>query len=198
MLQTQPDAGMDIVEKVVLILAGVLLTTLFQFVSSLLTRRSDKSLKHKDQLKLLSSELEDLTRHCIANLQVLKSFDLSKGIPSSLHLQKMKIMESSILFSPDTFQIISSDYTRFINRLRLEIRNINLEIDYLLNYKQRQDFKPEVFQQYTDYLVSKMETTITMLPERLRDLTVVNEAIVDRIKAHKEENAKTLRKIIYD
>ncbi len=185
-------------EKIIFILVGVVVTTAFQFISTLLTKTSDKTLKHKGQLKLLLSELEDLIRHCIANLQVLRSMDLEKGIPSDLHFEKMKVMESSVLFSADTFLIINSQYTRYVNRIKLEIRNINLEIDYLLTYKRKANFELPILEKYIGYLVSKMEITINNLPQRLAELTDIDETVLERIKNHKEENEKTARTIIYE
>tara|TARA_R110002049_G_scaffold295535_3_gene482965 strand:- start:4218 stop:4784 length:567 start_codon:yes stop_codon:yes gene_type:complete len=185
-------------EKIILILIGVAITTVIQFLSAFLTKKADKKLKHTDQLKLLSSELEDLIRHCIANLNVLKSINLNKGIPSNLHFEKMKVMETSILFSPDTYSFISSNHTRYINRIKLEIRNINLEIDYIIKYKQSSNFTVVNFQQYIDYLISKMEVTIKNLPYRLSELTNNKDTFLKIIKSTKSNNKKIAKDIIYE
>lgn len=185
-------------DKIILILVGAVLTTAFQFLSALLTKTSDKKLKHKDQIKLLSSELEDLIRHCIANLEVLKSIDLDKGIPSDMHFEKMKVMESSILFSSDTYIHIESKYTRYIHRLKIEIRNINLEIDSVLQFKKKADFDIKTLKSYIDYLVLKMQATVNNLPNRLADLTDMDESVLERINIHKEENKNSVRRIVYE
>lgn len=183
-------------EKIILILLGVALTTIIQFLSTLITNKTDKKLKHTDQLKLLSSELEDLTRHCIANLNVLKSIDLSKGIPSSLHFEKMKVMETSILFSENTYTFISSKHTRYINRIKLEIRNINLEIDYLIKYTNSNKFSKDRLKQYIDYLTTKMEVTSNNLPYRLSELTSDGENFLKIIKKNNKDIKKETSKVI--
>lgn len=185
-------------EKILLVLAGVVFTSAFQFLSFLLTKSSDKKLRHKDQLKLLSGELEDLIRHCIANLSVLKSMNTEEGVPSNLHFEKMKIMESSILFSADTYLMIDSKFTRYIHRLKTEIRNINLEIDSVLAYKKKEVVNPLTLKKYIDYLISKMETTINNLPGRLNELSNIEYTVLERIDEQKKENNKTIRMIIYE
>lgn len=185
-------------EKIILVFLGVFITTIFQLLSIYLTKKSDKSLKHTEQLKLLTSELEDLIRHCIANLQVLRSIEIEKGIPSMLHFEKLKVMESSLLFSQDTFVFINSKYTRYINRLKLEIRNINLEIDYVIKYSQNDNFNLEIFKQYVDYLIFKMDVTVTNLPDRLSELMKIEKETLNRILEHKDENEKKSRLIIYE
>jgi hypothetical protein len=185
-------------KETLLILLGVVLTSLFQFLTAFITKRSDKRLNHSDQLKLLASEIEDLTRHCAANLHVLKAIDLGKGIPSGIHFEKMKILESSILFAPDTYSIINSKYTRHINRLKLEIRNINAEVQYVINYRKQQHIDTKVFAVYLDYLISKMEFTIDNLPARLADLIKLDHDTLARIKQYKKDDEKIVRKIIYE
>ena len=106
-------------DPVLLVLATVVITTAGQFVTALITRSSERKLKHKDQLKLLLGELEDLIRHCIANLAVLESMKIEEGVPSSMHFEKMKVMESSILFASDTYLFIDTKYTRYIHRLKM-------------------------------------------------------------------------------
>ena len=184
-------------EKVLLIVVGVVITTIFQFFSVLLIKYSEKKLKHKDQLKLLSGELEDLIRHCVANLSILESMKMEEGMPSNMHFEKMKIMESSILFSSDTYFLIDSKYTRYIHRLRIEIRNINLEIDSVIAYKKTEIPNKDILKKYVDYLISKMKTTINNLPNRLSELMIIDKTVLERINKQKEE-AKHTRQIFYE
>lgn len=185
-------------EQFLLILAGVVITSLFQYFSLRLTKSSDKKLQHKDQLKLLSGELEDLIRHCIANRAVLNSIELNLGMPSDMHFQKLKIMESSLLFSPETYQLIDSKYTRYIHRIKMEIRNINVEIDAVIVFKSKPNPDIEILQQYIDYLVIKMQSTIDQLPKRLNEETIIDAAVLDRINQCKSVVETEKRKIIYE
>jgi len=184
-------------EKISLILLGIVLTSVFQFLTALVIKKSDKKLKHAEQLKLLTGEIEDLTRHCVANLVVLKSIDLDKGIPSDLHFEKMKIMDTSLIFSSDTYSFIDSKYTGYINRLKLEIRNINIEIESVIRYKKNNVVDKKILKDHLDYLFAKMNFTINNLPDRLSEFGVLDKKILERITAHKEDNQHKERIIIY-
>lgn len=183
-------------EKILLVFIGILISTAFQLISNYVTKKSDKSIKHTEQLKLLASELEDLIRHCIANSDVLKSIDFNNGIPSMLHFEKMKVMESSLIFSQETFNVIDSKFTRHINRLKLEVRNINIEIDYLIKYRQSNNFQLLIFKEYFEYILQKTNFIKDNLPKRLGELIKVDDQILERIETYKHEVRVT--KIIYD
>lgn len=186
------------IKGIVLILIGAGITSALQFLNTVLTKKSERNLKHSDHLKLLASEIEDLTRHCIVSHQVLNAMDLEKGRPSGFHFEKMKIMESSILFSADTFLFIDSKYTRHLNRLKLEIRNINIEIDYVLKYQQKPNIDIQKLKEYIDYLNSKMEFSIDNLPRRLSELINIDRTFRNRIKVYKEESEGRPKTIIYE
>ncbi|UJP64896.1 hypothetical protein [Mongoliitalea daihaiensis] len=183
-------------EKILLVFLGIFISTVFQLISSYFTKKTDKSLKHTEQLKLLTSELEDLIRHCIANQEVLHAINFEKGVPSMLHFEKMKVMESSLIFSQETFNVIDSKFTRHINRLKLEIRNINLEIDYVIKYRQGDDFQLPVFKEYFEYLLLKTNTIVKNLPSRLGELIKVDDQILKRIEQYRHESR--VKTIIYD
>ncbi|MGY6521499.1 MAG: hypothetical protein ACXIUD_07215 [Mongoliitalea sp.] len=183
-------------EKILLVFLGILISSVFQLISSYVTKKTDKSLKHTEQLKLLTSELEDLIRHCIANLEVLQAIDFEKGVPSMLHFEKMKVMESSLIFSQETFNVIDSKFTRHINRLKLEIRNINIEIDHLIKYRQSDGFQLPIFKEYFEYILQKTNFIKDNLPKRLGELIKVDDQILKRIEQYKHESRIT--KIVYD
>ena len=108
----------------------------------------------------------------------------------------MKIMESSLIFSQETFNVIDSKFTRHINRLKLEIRNINIEIDYVIKYRQSTDFQLPVFKEYFEYLLLKTNTIVNNLPSRLAELIKVDDQILERIEQYKHESR--VKTIIYD
>ncbi|RZK53844.1 MAG: hypothetical protein EOO87_11930, partial [Pedobacter sp.] len=108
----------------------------------------------------------------------------------------MKIVtDSSILFSTDTYAFISSKYTKHINRLRLNIRNINLEIDKIINYMRQDNFESKKLGDYIDYLIKKFELSIGKnLPERL---VILKRTKIDVIIAEaKEIHEKDLESIL--
>ncbi|WP_113653858.1 hypothetical protein [Pedobacter namyangjuensis] len=192
----------NITTIVVAVILTAIATSAGQYAVVFWIRKKEKKLKHKRQLKLLISEIEDLMRHCYINLAILKIIDLEKGKPSDLHFEKMKIItDSSILFSTDTFTFISSKYTKHINRLRLNIRNINLEIDKILSYIHKDDFDSKKLGDYINYLIKKFELSLDRnLPERIATL---KKAKIDVVKKeakdiHEKDLESVVNIILYD
>lgn len=111
-------------------IAGAFLAIITQVVSQWLTKRVETSARQKKEIALLKGEISDIWRHCTANLEIVENIDLERGAPLRIHLEKMKVYESSIIFSENTYRAIHERYAQEIFRLRLMIRNINLEIEF--------------------------------------------------------------------
>lgn len=194
---TSQNNDRNITTIVIAIIFTAIATSAGQYASVFWIRKKEKKLKHKRQLKLLISEMEDLMRHCHINLAILKFIDLEKGKPSDLHFEKMRIVtDSSILFSNDTFAFIKSKYTNHINRLRLNIRNINLEIDKIIQTLHQSNYDAELLRHYIDYLMKKFEISVDKnLPDRLATLKGVK---IETIKAEaKQQNDKDLENVVH-
>ncbi|WP_298534961.1 hypothetical protein [uncultured Algibacter sp.] len=122
------------------------------FILILLDKR-----KKGNELKLLNSEIEDIQRHCKANIKVLDiiSFDNGK-LPSSMHFKKLKVYESSILFSPEMYRSIKVKIAKDLYRFKTEIRNVNIEIDTLLDYlNNNHKIEIAVVEEYIEYIKGK-------------------------------------------
>lgn len=147
------------IEKIVpaIITAGA--TVLGIFIGIFIKPRVDFYLSSRRDLRLLISEFEDMIRHIKANIEVLNQIDLKKGIPAIMHLEKMKIPESSIIFSSDTYRNIHNKHSRLIYELRLIVRNINIEIDSTVFFLQKEETsrkKVRITYAYLEYFKFKM------------------------------------------
>ena len=148
-------------EKVLLIIVTVLLTLL----STLLSAKLNRSIMAGRELKRLIEELADMKRHCYANDEILKQIDLSQGLPSAMHFEKMKIPESSILFSSETFRTIYMKHSRQVYELRLIVRNINIELEETVKYIATDRCKQSVVKEYIDYIKAKTGYIIVRIQE---------------------------------
>lgn len=155
--------------------AYVIVGIIVGYLLRLLYQRYTKKLNSKDQFALLTSELSDLQRHCSANLKVLNEMKLSEGIPSRIHFEKLKIMESTILFSPKVYINISSKHISKIHRTRLEVRNINIEVDYVLSLLKSKTISKKLLTEYIDYLKGKNEHVVMKIKMRLENLKTGKE-----------------------
>lgn len=103
--------------------------------------------------------MEDLLRHFKINLDIYDMMDLSRGKPSSAHFSKCKIDESSLIFNVDTYKSIKPKYLPMFNKVILNYRNGNLEIDaicsYLKNSGDKYDLK--VMKQYVDIMAKERQ-----------------------------------------
>jgi hypothetical protein len=173
---------------------GLLATVLRKYLMSSI----NKGLSHKQRFELIVMELSDLLRHCVANLAVLKSINFEKGIPSIMHFEKMKIPDSAIILSKDSLLIIDKKYTGNISKLKLEIRNINIEIDGLLKYRQKEKFDLNFFKDYIDYLIQKHQITIEInLPNAFRSLIKEDNKVLEII-ANADKSREITKSILYE
>ncbi len=80
---------------------------------------------------LILAEMEYMPIHYGKNLEVIKRLSMSESIsPSLFYLKRLKVYESSIIFSEDTYRKIHNrNLARDIYYLKTHIRNRNVEVD---------------------------------------------------------------------
>ncbi len=100
------------------------------------------------KIEIYHEEIKELTRHLLANLNILKGLDesIERGEVESvgeIHFTNIKIPADSILLSNDPIQNSLCDDLNNIARLKVNIRNINNSADYLerLATKEKFDIK---------------------------------------------------------
>lgn len=138
-----------------------------------------KNSNNTNELQLLFGEMKDIKRHCNANLEVLNKIDLSKGIPSQMHFKKMKVSYYSIICSTETFKAIKPVHANLIYDLKLIIRNIDIEIDTIIQYLADPHYNIKTMLKYILYLKHKFE----YVQDRLA-------YVEDEIKNSKQEEYK--------
>lgn len=130
----------------------------------------ERFVRIKKEQRLLIAELTDIKRHFFANLEILNNIDLNCGIPSSIHFIKMRVNETSLILSPETFRNIHSDYSMLIYRLRTIIVNSNIELDGIVNYIKKDQVDISVLQRYISYIKDKMAYVTSRLTYELDNL----------------------------
>lgn len=146
-----------------------------------------KNSTNANELQLLFGEIKDIKRHCNANLEVLNKIDLSKGIPSQMHFKKMKVSYYSIICSTETFKAMKPVHANLIYDLKLIIRNIDIEIDTIIQYLTDPHYNSKTMLKYILYLKQKFE----YVQDRL---TFIEDEIVK--SEHKEYAGKKRSKYI--
>lgn len=132
-----------------------LVSVICSFCIAIITFFVDKifSIKNKiaeedAKIEIYHEEIKELTRHLLANLNILKGLDesIERGEVKSvgeIHFTNIKIPADSILLSNDPIQNSLCDDLNNIARLKVNIRNINNSADYLerLATKEKFDIK---------------------------------------------------------
>ena len=139
-------------EHIISAFVGALLALFSRSISLWIQRR----IRMVTEQKLVFSELKDVRRHCLSNLDALNRMDLDHGIPSAIHFHKIKILESSILFSPETFRNINVRHSLLIYRLRIVVNNINIDADSIISYLNKDNINKNVLKAYIDYMKEKL------------------------------------------
>ena len=160
------------------------------FLSTSISQWVQRRIRIGIEQKLVVSELMDIRRHCLSNLDAMNRIDLDHGIPSAIHFHKIKIIESSILFSPETFRNINVTHSLLIYRLRIVINNLNIDADAVIHYLNKDEVDQNVLQGYIDYMKEKLAYTSDRLAYELDNISSRSKP---KYKGHKRP-----KYIVYD
>lgn len=147
-------------------LLAFLSTSVAKWVEMLMQRRMRIGIERK----LVMAELMDIRRHCLSNLDALTRIDLELGVPSVIHFRKLKIIESSVLFSSETFRNINTAHSPLIYRLRIVVNNLNVEADAIIEYLSAGKIDQVVLQGYLNYIQEKLAYTNDRLTYELENM----------------------------
>lgn len=143
--------------------------------------------QNRNAIKLV---MEDLLRHFKANLAVYDMIELDKGKPSSVYFSKCKIDETCLVFNVDTYKSIKPAYLPMFNRLRLNYRNGNLEMDAICEYLKKC---------CGEYSVAVMEQYIWIARERQMKLhEKTSEFLLEHYGSYNEIPPGKLQDIVYE
>lgn len=124
------------------------LIAIISFFFNRIVSIKNKIAEEDAKIEIYHEEIKELTRHLLANLNILKGLDesIERGEVKSvgeIHFTNIKIPADSILLSNDPIQNSLCDDLNNIARLKVNIRNINNSADYLerLATKEKFDIK---------------------------------------------------------
>lgn len=140
------------------------------FVTTWVKGKIEKQISHNNERKLLSEELQDVVGHLSNNIKIFNNIDLKFGVPSIHHYKKMIIPVDSIIFSSQTFRTINPKYSKLIYRIRLVIRNYNIDIEAIIEYINKGNCDIEILKQYNRYVIDKNKFTLVRLDQMVTDL----------------------------
>lgn len=121
------------------------------------------------EYKYLVCELEDIVRHLGANITVLEAIAKDGKIPAPMHINKLKIPETSAIFSIETLKLADFRYSSRLYDLRLKLRNLNIEIDDLLAFSNH-CYDPAGFFEIVSYHRDKSQAVRKILAGEVRTL----------------------------
>lgn len=133
----------------------------------------------------LICEYQEIYRHLGKNLEVLESINIDEGVPSILHIKKLKIDDHTTLTDGEIMKHISKEYTAIVYPMTICTRNYNITVECL---EKAIDFKnKELFQQYLEEMKGATNRLQSLIAE-------------DSLKFGCDLNHtdKKTRKIIYD
>ncbi len=83
----------------------------------------------------------------------------------------MTIPDDSIIFSAQTFRAIKPNYAKLIYRIKLLIRNYNIDVQEVIEYIISGDCEIEILQQYNQYIIEKNMFTSERIKQMVIDLS---------------------------
>jgi hypothetical protein len=166
----EPDIGVDL--KIII---SALVGATAAFLYSIISEWVRNLLKRKKEVTLILAELDAIYKHILSNLNIIESIDLKMGVPHRMHFEKMKIHQNSILFSSDTFRTISSKHGMVIYRLKLILRNIDIEAQAIVDYIDSKNYDPKTMAQYLDYFKIRLEKRLKNNLSRIKNSLTKNK-----------------------
>mgnify|MGYP003312556384 CR=1 FL=1 len=86
-----------------------------------------------DIIERLDCEFKEMTRHLERNFDVLESIDTTQGIPSVIHIKKLKIDDHTTLYDNDILKNLPISLAQKIYPMTIRVRNYNITIDCIEN-----------------------------------------------------------------
>lgn len=124
------------------------LIAIISFFFNRIVSLKKKEAEEEAKIDIYHEEIKELTRHLLANLNILKGLDEKieqngiKGV-GEIHFTNIKLPAESILLSNDPIQNSLCDDLNNIARLKVNIRNINNSADYLKHIATKENFDKE-------------------------------------------------------
>jgi hypothetical protein len=171
--QLKPFDWLQLITPIITVISGVLVYYWRKHV--------DRKAVEKQSLYVFDKESQDIYRHITRNIDVLNAIIESikdNTIPSIMHFEKLKINESSFIFSQDFLSQISYDKIDILERLRVQLRNRNIESENTIKY-----IKSGRYSYYTlkEYLKYSLETN----KKQLEDIVTLRTMLsLDNIKVY--------------
>lgn len=163
--------------------------TISAVLLGLVVYRAQKRVLSIQIVKRVSSELEEIYRHLGENINVINSIDLSKGVPSQLHIRKLEIAQYSLLSDEETLRNLDKDDNKLIFQMMVKVRNYNINVEIVNEYVKSEKHKLEIFQNHKKGLLdvtkslqeeikecsSAMELNIELSNVETRDRDIIYE-----------------------
>jgi hypothetical protein len=153
------------------IAAALLLAVIGAVLTAWVRPVIQRSLQQKNELEYLIQELKDIKRHLGENEKVLNHVIEFGKFPATLHLHKLKIPETSAIFSIDTLKLSQFRFSSRLYEIRLKFRNMNIEIDDCVNHC-NYDYKYSDFLDIIKYHQKKTVLVSKILADEIKILEI--------------------------
>ena len=176
--------------NIIKILGSVLAVMIGLFVY-----KAQKRVLSWDIRNRLICELDELYRHLQSNLEVLELMSVSKGKPSMMHLEKLRIDDHKTLTDAEIMKNMSKKFTSLVFPLTIRMRNYNITVDYLKKALEGND--KVLFERY----INEMKAiTINLLVNIEYDTNryILHDVKKAYIEEKKNEKGKTELKHVYE
>lgn len=121
-------------------------------------------------LERLCCEFKEINRHLGRNLEVLNSIKINNGIPSLMHIKKLKIDDHTTLTDNDTLKNINASCTKVIYPMTIRIRNYNITVEHLEKIIEEQNKNMiETYIEELKKITQKLQKTISQTIQKLEN-----------------------------
>ena len=141
------------------VIAGVITAAVVLF-----QRWKERDIARTREQSLLKCELLKIQEHYRKNTEVFDKIlgwvnqSIDKGdlrpsqLPSVIHLRKLKLPESFIVFNDASLRVVSADHIDNIIKLKLRLHNRNTEVDSIIQYIGTNPFDLHEFKAFCEAL----------------------------------------------
>lgn len=115
------EFGISAIDAIVFFILFSVIIAFVPLMSSFFIRFFDA----KRAKRIAIQEVEDIIRHCEANIVVIDDIDCMKGLPAKMHYEKMRMYFTGMLFDNNISRELPHQVRERIVNVRLIVRNLD-------------------------------------------------------------------------
>ncbi len=158
--------------------------TISAVLLGLIVYRAQKRVMLYQIVNRISGELSEIYRHLGENMNVIECIDLTKGVPSQLHIRKLAITKYSSLSDEETLRNLDKKHNKFVFPMTVMVRNYNINVEIINEFLQSPNLTEPILREHLQGILEVTESLRGSI-ERCFEAMAIGEKLPVREKKHK-------------